>query len=125
MALGAVLRGERFGNREAPMLFRWLTFDGMVAIQTVDTPDRVLTPFELVDDGRGLMPMAFGALACGFDERRSGLAPFDPRPPRVHEERCDHESRGEDHGDEDALERHRARGPCKVSTVYANSTTAR
>ena len=71
VASGAVLRRQRLGDREAAVLDAGLALHGMVAVETVDTLDRMLTPLELVDDAGSLVPVALDALARRLDERRS------------------------------------------------------
>jgi hypothetical protein len=107
VALGAVLRRQSLRDREALVFDALLPFHRVMTVETVDAFDRVPAPFELVDDGGSLVPVALGALPRCLDQGRRRLADLGPRPPGVHEKRSDDQSRRDDDGGENGLEGHR------------------
>lgn len=73
VTLRAVMRRERFRDREPTMLHARLALGGVMAVEAGHALRRMLAALELLDDGRRLAPMAFGAFAGHRHERGGGI----------------------------------------------------
>jgi hypothetical protein len=82
----------------------------MMAIEAVYALRGVSTSLELVDDHRRFVAVTLGAFPRGFNQGWGRLMGVRRRSARVHQERGNDERRGNQHGNEDALEVHDGAG---------------
>ena len=106
VALAAIRRGQRLGDREPAMLQRLLAIDGLMAIQAGHAHLHMAAAFELMHDGRGLAAMAFRALAGGADEGGRRLLQLDLGAKAIDDERGDDQRAADHYGNEDGAEGH-------------------
>jgi hypothetical protein len=119
VALGAIGCRKMLGDHEAAMVERGLSLHGLVAVEAGDALGGVLTRFKLVDDGRCLLPMAFGALSDGSSCGRRRLPSFDVWPTAVNDEGRDDQRGGKDNSDEHTSKSHDATPKNSISELGA------